>query len=295
MLVAAFGRPLTRLMEQTRRTVEITERAVLVDGKPVIVSVGRDVTERERAGQELKARMLDLAGAYRDLEQFANVTSHDLSEPLRMIASYSQLLSRRCGESVGEEGREFLGYVVTGARRMDLLLQDVMHYTRAASAALKLDLEPLDRALDAALGDLREAVLRSGAVIERGELPALRIDRAAVRQLLRHLLDNALKFRRAGAPPRIRIDARREPQGAWVLRVQDNGIGIEQRYHERIFAIFQRLHAREQYEGNGIGLALCKKIVERHGGELWVESVPGTGSTFSFRLGAGAETALANA
>jgi PAS domain S-box-containing protein len=266
------------------RHVETTRRAIRVDERWLVVSTTRDITDRTRAERELTLRLEELRRSNRDLEQFAYVASHDLSEPLRMIGSYTQLLSRRYTDRLDEEGREFMGYVVSGARRMKQLIDDLLVYSRAARPG-ELSPTPLDAALDEALARLGPAVAASGARVERTPLPTLPADPLGMTQLFEHLVGNAVKFR-ADAPPTIRITAAR--QGAkWQFEVSDNGIGIAARYHERIFVIFQRLHGFEHYEGNGIGLAVCKKIVERHGGTIDVRSEPGAGATFRFTLPAG--------
>jgi PAS domain S-box-containing protein len=265
-----------------RRVLEWSRRAVQVENRWLIISIARDVTERARAQEELKLRMEDLARSNRDLEQFAYVTSHDLSEPLRMIASYTQLLERRYSPLFDEEAREFMGYITEGAQRMRRLIVDLLSYSRAGRG-IQMGSLSLDEPLDLALANLSRAITDSGATIERPPaLPILPCDRSAMMQLFQNLVSNALKFR--GAQPLVvRIDAQ-EHEGGWTISVQDNGIGIEPKYFDRIFVIFQRLHSRTAYEGTGIGLAICKRIVERHGGRISVESQPGHGTTFRFSL-----------
>ena len=268
--------------QEGRRVLEWSRRAVQVENRWLIISIARDVTERVRAQEELKLRMEDLARSNRDLEQFAYVTSHDLSEPLRMIASYTQLLERRYSSLFDEEAREFMGYITEGAKRMRRLIVDLLSYSRAGRN-IQMGSLRLDEPLDLALANLSKAITDSGATIERPPaLPMLPCDRSAMMQLFQNLVGNALKFR--GAEPLVvRIDAQ-EHEGGWTISVQDNGIGIEPQYFERIFVIFQRLHSRTAYEGTGIGLAICKRIVERHGGRISVESQPGHGTTFRFTL-----------
>lgn len=268
---------------QGRRVVEWTRRAVQVENRWLIISIARDVTERERAQEELRQRMDDLARSNRDLEQFAYVTSHDLSEPLRMIASYTQLLERRYSKLFDDDAREFMGYVTGGAQRMRQLIDDLLMYSRAGRREVRALPVPLDQPLDEALANLAKAIADSGATIERPHaLPTLPCDRSSMMQLFQNLVGNALKFRGA-EPLAVRIDAQQD-EGGWTISVRDNGIGIEPKYFERIFVIFQRLHARTEYEGTGIGLAICKRIVEQHGGRISVESQPGSGSAFRFFL-----------
>jgi PAS domain S-box-containing protein len=266
--------------------VESTRRAVKVDGEWLIVNVIRDVTDRERASAQLQQHAQDLARSNRELEQFAYVASHDLSEPLRMVGSYAQLLGRRYANQFDEDGREFLGYVVGGAQRMKQTIDDLLAYSRAGRGGKPAQVLALDEPLDEALANLAHALTESGAVVERpARLPSLNCDRVAMTQLFQNLIGNAIKFRSA-APCVIRIEAQ---QGAreWTLSVRDNGIGIPSQYAARVFEIFQRLHSRSEYEGTGIGLAICKKIAESHGGRIWVESEAGQGAAFMFTLPAG--------
>ncbi|MEO5672975.1 MAG: ATP-binding protein, partial [Ramlibacter sp.] len=289
-LIDSHPQALTRVRKFTRpdgttMDEESTRRAVQVDGKWLIITIGRDVTARERAKHELNQRLDELARSNRDLEQFAYVTSHDLSEPLRMVASYTQLLARRYGTHFDDDGREFMGYVVSGAQRMKQLIDDLLLYSRAGRTATELREASLDKALDAALANLAHAIRDSAASINRpAVLPTLACDKTGMAQVFQNLVANAIKFR-GEAPPVIRIEALREGQD-WIVSVTDNGIGIEPQYFDRIFVIFQRLHARADFEGTGIGLAICKKVIERHGGAIWVESTPGQGTSFKFRLAA---------
>jgi PAS domain S-box-containing protein len=286
-LIAAYPAAVTELQVQRtgqpRRVVEWTRRAVQVENRWLIISIARDVTDRVRVQEELKQRMEDLARSNRDLEQFAYVTSHDLSEPLRMIASYTQLLERRYSEHFDADAREFMGYITGGAQRMRQLIDDLLTYSRAGRREVRTAPICLDEPLGEALANLAKAIADSGATIERPRvLPTISCDRSGMMQLFQNLVGNALKFR-GTEPLVVRIDVQDEDDG-WTISVRDNGIGIEPKYFERIFVIFQRLHARTAYEGTGIGLAICKRIVERHGGHIWVESEPGRGSAFRFFL-----------
>jgi PAS domain S-box-containing protein len=249
----------------------------------LITSAIRDVTERARAEQRLKETAAELARSNAELEQFAYVASHDLQEPLRMVASYTQLLARRYRGKLDDDADEFIGYAVDGAQRMQRLIQDLLAYSRVGTRGHAF--EPVDCAAIVAqvVGDLRAAIAESAATVEPGVLPMVNADPTQLRQLFQNLIGNALKYRRPDVDPVVRITATRA--GArWAFAVADNGIGIAPEYAERVFVIFQRLHTQAEYAGTGIGLAICKKIVERHGGRIRVEPTPGGGATFRFTL-----------
>lgn len=255
--------------------VEVGLNPVSRNGQPYVVASVIDISARKEAERELKR-------SNEELQRFAYVASHDLQEPLRTIASYVQLLERRYGERLDADGREFMGFIVDGARRMQRMVDDLLTLSRVGSHGGDLVPTSIDAALDRSLADLEAALRTSAATVTRSSLPMVRGDERQLQQLFSNLIGNAVKFS-GSQPPRIEIDARRE--GAlWNFSVRDHGIGIEPQYSERIFVIFQRLHAREEYPGTGIGLALCKKIVERHGGRIWVDSQQGEGSTFHFTL-----------
>ncbi|MDO9438789.1 PAS domain S-box protein [Hydrogenophaga sp.] len=283
---------LTLKFPDGRRTVaETTRRAMQIDGKWMVLVISRDVTEREKASQALTAHAAELARSNRELEQFASVTSHDLSEPLRMVASFTQLLSRRYGAQLDEEGKEFMGYIVSGAQRMQQLIDDLLVYSRAGRAGAQMQSQSLDLALDDALKNLAHAARDSDALIVRATaLPTLLYERTGMTQVFQNLVSNALKFKRAD-PPVVTISALRSEEH-WTISVMDNGIGVDPDYFDRIFVIFQRLHSRERYEGTGIGLAICEKIVERHGGRIWAEAAPTGGACFKFTLPVPAARAL---
>ncbi|QDE86929.1 histidine kinase [Myxococcus xanthus] len=238
--------------------------------------------ERRRAEEGLQQRAQELARSNEELQQFAYVASHDLQEPLRMVASYTQLLGRRYKGKLDADADEFIHYAVDGVNRMQRLIQDLLAYSRVGTR--RRDIRPCDagRALERATANLRAAIQETRASVEHGPLPAVLADETQLTQLFQNLVGNALKFHGA-APPRVRVRA--EPRGEEVrFTVRDWGIGISPEYFERIFVIFQRLHGKEEYPGTGIGLAICKKIVERHGGHIGVESQPGEGTAFWFTL-----------
>jgi PAS domain S-box-containing protein len=238
--------------------------------------------ERRRAELALQERATELARSNEELQQFAYVASHDLQEPLRMVASYTQLLARRYKGKLDSDADEFIAFAVDGVNRMQRLIQDLLAYSRVGTKGH--DFKPVDTgpALDKALANLKTLMDETGASVTQGTLPRVMGDESQLAQLFQNLVSNALKFR-GPTPPRIRVDAERQGD-AWRFTVTDNGIGIEPQYFERIFIIFQRLHNKEDYPGTGIGLAICKKIVERHGGRIGLESHPGQGTTFWFTL-----------
>jgi PAS domain S-box-containing protein len=250
------------------------------------VELERRVQERtadlERANAELGRQAAELARSNAELEQFAYVASHDLQEPLRMVSSFTQLLAKRYRGRLDADADEFVGYVVEGAVRMQALINDLLMYSRVGRKDKGLTAVDCGAIVATACANLRNTIDETGAAVTIDPLPTLVAESTQLLQLFQNLIGNALKFTKAG-PPRIHLGAsRRGPE--WIFWVKDNGIGIESRYAERIFQVFQRLHNRKEYPGTGIGLAICKKVVERHGGRIWVESKPGHGSVFYFTL-----------
>jgi len=273
----------TRLSRSDGAVLEVDISSALVEReRKLFQSIVRDVTTRKQAQRELKKAAEELARSNRELEQFAYVASHDLQEPLRMISSYLQLLERRYRDRLDADASEFIGYAVEGASRMRAMINDLLNYSRVTTKAQPLVPVAMDAVLRTALSNLTVAIEESGARITSDPLPEVQGDSGQLVQLLQNLVANAIKFR-GNEPPRIQLSAGSVPEG-WRFSVRDNGIGIEPQYAERIFLIFQRLHTREEYPGTGIGLAVCQKIVERHGGRIWVQSQAGEGSTFHFTL-----------
>lgn len=252
----------------------------------------QDATELKRAeraqretAEELQRRSEELMRSNEDLQQFAFVASHDLQEPLRTVSSYARMLETRYAGNLDHDAGEFINFIVDGTRRMSTLIQDLLAFSRAVGAQGTGFDAQVDTAgvVEMATANLSGAIRESQATITRGELPVITGDHAQLVQLFQNLIGNAIKYRGAD-PPRVDVTARKDNQ-EWVFSVRDNGIGIDPRYADRIFLPFKRLHGRE-YPGTGVGLAIAKKIVERHGGRIWVESLPGEGATFWFTLAA---------
>jgi len=276
---------LARAFDEMAATLEVREAERRHD-EVALAQQARELAARgeelARSNGELAAQSRDLTRSNADLEQFAYVASHDLQEPLRMVANYSQLLARRYKGKLDANADEFIDYAVEGATRMQRLIEDLLAFSRVGS--LGNVLEPVDcqNALDRALANLATLIEETGAVITHDALPVVIGDGGQVAQVFQNLIANGIRFR-GDEPPRLDISAARIGN-EWTLAVQDNGIGIEPQYTDRIFVIFQRLHTREAYPGTGIGLAICKRIVERHGGRIWVESDGAYGATFRFTL-----------
>jgi light-regulated signal transduction histidine kinase (bacteriophytochrome) len=243
----------------------------------------RDITERKKAEEALMKTMAELRRSNDELGQFAYVASHDLQEPLRMVASYSQLLAKRYKGRLDSDADEFIGYAVDGCNRMQGLIQDLLSYSRAGASGETLRKISSENALASALKNLRSIIEDNGAVVTHDPLPAMVTNEAQLVQVFQNLVGNALKYRSV-EPPQVHVSAMKNGGNEWIFSVRDNGLGIEPRYFERIFVLFQRLHGQTEFEGTGIGLAVCKKIVDRLGGRIWVESEPQKGSTFYFAL-----------
>jgi light-regulated signal transduction histidine kinase (bacteriophytochrome) len=235
----------------------------------------------EAALTELQRTTAELSRSNGELEQFAYVASHDLQEPLRMISSYTQLLAQRYRDKLDQDAKDFIDYAVSGAQRMQLLINDLLAYSRVGTRGEPPEPIAAEETLRQATANLSMAIGEAGAEVTNESLPTVSADGGQLVQVFQNLIANAIKFRGA-EPPRIHLSA--EPtENAWLFRIRDNGVGIDPKYFSRLFQIFQRLHSKK-VPGTGIGLATCRRIVERHGGKIWVESEAGKGSTFCFTL-----------
>lgn len=263
-----------------RKRVEETLRA---SNERLEAQVKERTAELEEANAALRDANEKLRRANSDLQQFAFSASHDLQEPLRTVSIYSQLLGRRYGDQFDAAGLTFLGYLSSAANRMAKLVQDLLTYTRTGEEGeSRGEVTEASVALRSALGGLSAAIEESAAEITCGRLPAINMRSVHLEQVFQNLVGNAIKYRSA-EPPKIYVSCQEQGR-EWVFAVQDNGIGIDPAYGERIFGIFKRLHTAEQYSGTGIGLAICKRIIDRYGGRIWVESAPGKGATFFFAI-----------
>ncbi|WP_142847663.1 ATP-binding protein [Telmatospirillum sp. J64-1] len=274
---------INRSKDGTAIPIQVRAGLMRVGGEPLVVACVRDITEAKRHEEERATLLADLRRSNDELQQFAFIASHDLQEPLRMVASYVQLLERRYGPQLDADGRQFISFAAQGAKRMRQLIIDLLDYSRLDSESTPLLPVDSQTAVTMALANLGTAIGDTGASVEVGPLPYVTADQIQLTRLFQNLLGNAMKYRRDDLPPRIQVTAR-PVEDIWEFSVTDNGIGIDPEYRERIFKIFQRLHPIGRYEGTGIGLAICKRIVDRHGGRIWVESAPEGGSVFRFTL-----------
>jgi len=268
---------------QTLATIvtDITEQKQAEDAlQKINEDLESRVTERT---ETLVTRTRDLERSNSELEQFAYVASHDLQEPLRMITSYVQLLSRRYQNQLDDEANEFIDFAVDGATRMQRLINDLLAYSRVGTNGKPFEPTNCTNIIKQVMHNMEPVIIENKATITYDQLPVVMADNLQLEQLFQNLISNAIKFRNQ-ISPQIHISATQNQVNEWMFSIQDNGIGIEQEYAERIFVIFQRLHTRDKYSGTGIGLAICKKIIERHNGQIWFESQPGAGATFYFTI-----------
>ncbi|MBI3662329.1 MAG: PAS domain S-box protein [Acidobacteria bacterium] len=256
------------------------------EGMLVIAAI-RDITERKRAEATLAFQAKELARSNAELERFAYVASHDLQEPLRMVTSFVQLLARRYQGRLGADADKFIGFASDGAGRMKLLIDDLLTYSRVGRANKAFERVDCESVLARVLQGLQVAIREKGAYVTHDPLPAIWGDRTLLEQLFQNLIANAIQFR-GNEPPRVHVTVVGDAKG-WLFSVQDNGIGIPRESSERIFEVFQRLHSWAEHPGTGIGLAICKKVAEHHGGRIWVESEPEKGARFLFTIPRGEE------
>ena len=267
----------------TEFPVEIGLSFVKTEEGALALGLVSDITERKRIESEMARMNSELVRSNAELGNFAYVASHDLQEPLRMITGYLQLLERRYKDHIDQEASEFISYAVEGAKRMKHLIEDLLALSRAGTQTATFRPVESRRLFDTACANLAVAIQESRAQVTADALPLIVADPGLLTQVFQNLIGNAIKFRQKGTTPHIHVSAQTLEAG-WVFSVHDNGIGIEQRHLERIFGIFERLHGPDQFEGSGVGLAITQRILDRHGGRVWVESKPGEGSTFYFQI-----------
>ena len=233
--------------------------------------------------EEKEKRAAELIIANKELEQFAYVASHDLQEPLRMVASYTQLLERRYKDKLDQDANDFIHYAVDGANRMQKLINDLLDYSRTTSHGKDFAKADISQVLGQAISNLQKLIIENNALITNEDLPELEADESQIIRVFQNLIGNAIKFKKKSELPKIHISCK-EKNEFYEFAVRDNGIGIDMQFHDRVFTIFQRLHSKEEYPGTGIGLSICKRIIERHGGKIWFESKENEGTTFYFTL-----------
>ena len=263
--------------------VTYTSTPIIEEGNIVgAVVTFRDITERKQAEEKLKKLSDELARSNADLQQFAYTASHDLQEPIIAVAGFVNLLAKRYKGKLDEKADEFIKYAIDGTKRMQVLIKDLLDYSRVESTGKSFTPTDCLSVLEKAVFNLQIAIKESGAVITHGDLPTIMADFSQLIRLFQNLISNAIKFHGKEAP-KIHISAKQE-KDEWIFSIKDNGIGIDPKFSDQIFVMFQRLHMKKEYPGTGIGLATCKKIIERHSGRIWVESEPGKGSTFFFAI-----------
>jgi len=265
-----------------RTAYYFTGMRMIIDDEPSLIGVGTDISEISRIESQLRSSLDELERSNKELEQFAYVASHDLQEPLRMVASYTQLLEKRYKDQLDDDAKDFIHYAVDGANRMQRLINDLLAFSRVQTKGKAFERVDLSSILGSARKNVSTALDESRGIITNDELPMASVDEGQMLSVFQNLLSNAIKFRGDEAP-RIHVGLS-DQEDEWEITVKDNGIGIDPQFHDRVFVIFQRLHGRDEYSGTGIGLSLCKRIVERHGGRMWVESALGSGTTFHFTL-----------
>lgn len=254
------------------------------NGQPRFLhGIGIDITKIKEAEQQVREYSELLQRKNRELEQFAYVASHDLQEPLRTVVSYSQILTEDYGDQLDAQARQYFDRIANAARRMKNLIQSILEFSRIGHGEARFEIVDFEQIFQEALANLQGSIQESGAVVTRDSLPRLKGVRTNMLVLFQNLISNAIKYR-SSQPPRIHISAVKQKDNSWLFTVRDNGIGIDQKYWEKVFVIFQRLHGQHEHPGTGIGLSVCKKIVEHQGGRIWVESEAGRGAEFKIQL-----------
>ncbi|MCX6684720.1 MAG: PAS domain S-box protein [Methanoregula sp.] len=266
-----------------RIAVEFLSNVYTVNNKKVIQCNIRDITVRKKLEEDLVVKAAELARSNIELQQFAYIASHDLQEPLRAISGFTELLVKRYHGKIDEKADTYIDFITEGTTRMQQMIQDLLTYSRVQTQVHEFVLIDSNTSFDLAISDLQVATKEHNAVITKDLLPSIYADREQITKMFQNLISNAIKFNKPGVVPNVHISAKQDVNN-WIFSVSDNGIGIDQQYADRIFKIFQRLHTRDEYPGTGIGLAICKRIAEQHGGTIWIESVPGSGSTFYFTI-----------
>ena len=284
--------------KQNRIWVRAIGHAYRVNSEIVkIGGVFQDINERKQAEEELilaykelafqneekEKHTAELINTNKELEQFAYIASHDLQEPLRMVASYTQLLERRYKDKLDQDANDFIQYAVDGANRMQKLINDLLDYSRTTSRGRDFTKVDISQVLGQAISNLQRLIIENNALITNEDLPELIADESQIMRVFQNLIENAMKFKIKSELPKIHISCKKRNR-FYEFAVSDNGIGIDMQFHDRVFTIFQRLHSKEEYPGTGIGLSICKRIIERHGGKIWFESKENEGTTFYFTL-----------
>ncbi len=258
--------------------------AELVIANNELVKAEKEISELNASlEKKVVGRTSELLRSNKDLEQFAYIASHDLQEPLRMVSSFTQLLERRYKDKLDQEANEFIQYAVDGANRMQILINDLLDYSRISARGKEFTIVDTSQVLGQAISNLHELIAENTALVTNDDLPELIGDESQILRVFQNLIQNALKFKNKSKLPKIHISCTKK-NDFYEFAVCDNGIGIDMQYHDRVFTIFQRLHTKEEYSGTGIGLSICKRIIERHGGKIWFQSKVNEGTTFYFTL-----------
>jgi two-component system, LuxR family, sensor kinase FixL len=265
--------------------VEIVVGPYIIKDRPVIFAIARDITERQRSEEAIKHYTIQLRESNQALKDFVFIASHDLQEPLRKVRTFGNMLAQRWGASLEDQGRDYLERMIAAAAHMQSLLTALLEYSRLSTRAAPYESVDLNAVLEEVLSDLELTIQKSGGKVTTGRLPVIQADPVQIRQLLQNLIGNGLKFHRLGQPPEVKVSCQTVENGWIRIEVEDNGIGFQEEYLDRIFDPFQRLHGKTSpYKGTGMGLTICKKIVDRHGGRITARSLPGRGSTFIVEL-----------